>query len=181
MEFEKLTIPDVMLVKPNVFGDARGYFFEIWECRKFRSAGIEAAFVQDNYSRSVQNTLRGLHYQIKHPQGKLVRVTHGEVFDVAVDLRRSSPTFGKHVAAVLSANNNQQLWIPPGFAHGFYVLSESAEFFYKCTDFYAPEHERVLQWDEPRLAIPWPVKGRAPILSPKDEQGKSLADADCYP
>lgn len=181
MEFIKLAIPDVMLVKPKVFGDPRGYFFEIWESRKFAAAGIDAAFVQDNYSRSVKHTLRGLHYQIKQPQGKLVRVTHGEVFDVAVDLRKSSPSFGKCVTAVLSADNKQQLWIPPGFAHGFYVLSESAEFFYKCTDYYAPEHERTLRWDEPKLAIPWPLEGAAPILSAKDQQGKSLADADCYP
>lgn len=181
MEFVKLAIPDVVLVKPKVFGDTRGYFFEIWESRKFAAAGIDAAFVQDNYSRSVQNTLRGLHYQIKQPQGKLVRVTHGEVFDVAVDMRKSSPSFGRCVTVVLSADNKQQLWIPPGFAHGFYVLSESAEFFYKCTDYYAPEHERTLRWDEPKLAIPWPLNSAAPILSAKDQQGKSLADADHYP
>lgn len=181
MEFEKLAIPDVMLVKPRVFGDARGYFFEIWEARKFAQAGITAVFVQDNYSRSVRNTLRGLHYQIKQPQGKLVRVTQGEVFDVAVDLRKSSPTFGQHMSAILSADNKQQLWIPPGFAHGFYVLSETAEFFYKCTDYYAPEHERTLSWDDPTIAIRWPLGKEQPILSPKDRQGKLLADADCYP
>ena len=181
MEFQKLEIPDVVLVKPKVFGDARGYFFEIWEARKFAAAGIDANFVQDNYSHSVQHTLRGLHYQIRQPQGKLVRVTRGEVFDVAVDLRRSSPSFGRSVSAVLSADNKQQLWIPPGFAHGFYVLSETAEFFYKCTDFYAPEHERTLRWDDPVLGIPWPLGGDPPILSPKDQQGKHLADADCYP
>ncbi len=181
MEFEKLAIPDVMLIKPKVFGDARGFFFEIWEARKFAQAGIEAAFVQDNYSRSVRNTLRGLHYQIRQPQGKLVRVTRGEVFDVAVDLRRSSPSFGRYVTAILSADNQQQLWIPPGFAHGFYVLSESAEFFYKCTEYYAPEHERTLSWNEPRLGIPWPLGKEEPILSPKDRQGKLFADADCYP
>ena len=181
MEFQRLAIPDVMLVKPRVFGDDRGFFFEIWEARKFAQAGIHAEFVQDNYSRSVRNTLRGLHYQIRQTQGKLVRVTQGEVFDVAVDLRRSSATFGRHVSVVLSADNKQQLWIPPGFAHGFYVLSETAEFFYKCTDYYAPEHERTLSWDDPTLAIPWPLKGEAPILSPKDRQGKSLAAADCFP
>ena len=181
MEFEKLAIPDVMLVKPRVFGDARGFFFEIWEARKFAQAGITAAFVQDNYSRSVKNTLRGLHYQLKQPQGKLVRVTQGEVFDVAVDLRKGSPTFGHHVSVILSADNKQQLWIPPGFAHGFYVLSDTAEFFYKCTDYYAPEHERTLSWDDPKLAIPWPIHGADPILSPKDRQGRALADADCYP
>ena len=181
MEFEKLAIPDVVLVKPRVFGDERGYFFEIWEARKFARAGITAAFVQDNYSRSVRNTLRGLHYQIKQSQGKLVRVTLGEVFDVAVDLRKSSPTFGKHVSAILSADNKQQLWIPPGFAHGFYVLSDTAEFFYKCTDYYAPEHERTLSWDDPTIAIRWPLGKDEPILSSKDRQGKLLADADCYP
>ena len=181
MEFERLAIPDVVLVRPKVFGDTRGFFFEIWEARKFAQAGITAQFVQDNYSRSVQYTLRGLHYQIQQPQGKLVRVTRGEVFDVAVDLRRNSPSFGRHVTAILSADNQQQLWIPPGFAHGFYVLSESAEFFYKCTDYYAPEHERTLSWDDPTLAIPWPLGEEAPILSPKDRQGKNLSDADCYP
>ncbi len=181
MQFEKLAIPDVVLIKPTVFGDARGFFFEIWEARKFAQAGITAAFVQDNYSRSVQHTLRGLHYQIRQPQGKLVRVTRGEVFDVAVDLRRASPSFGRCVTAILSAENQQQLWIPPGFTHGFYVLSETAEFFYKCTDYYAPEHERTLCWNDPRLAIPWPVGKDEPILSPKDRQGKFLADADCFP
>jgi dTDP-4-dehydrorhamnose 3,5-epimerase len=181
MEFQKLSIPDVVLIKPQVFGDARGYFFESWEVRKFAAAGLDVAFVQDNYSRSVQHTLRGLHYQIQKPQGKLVRVIAGEVFDVAVDMRKSSPTFGRSVTAILSADNKQQLWIPPGFAHGFYVLSESAEFFYKCTDFYAPEHERTLRWDDPALGIAWPLRGAAPLLSPKDQQGKALADADCFP
>lgn len=180
MEFQKMEIPDVVLVKPKVFGDARGWFFESWEARKFAAAGLDVRFVQDNYSRSVQGTLRGLHYQIRQPQGKLVRVTQGEVFDVAVDIRKSSPTFGRWVGAILSGENKQQLWVPPGFAHGFYVLSESAEFFYKCSDFYAPEHERTLRWDDPKLAIAWPLKG-APILSPKDQQGKPLADADCFP
>lgn len=181
MEFRRLAIADVVLVTPKVYGDARGYFFEVWEARKFAAAGVDVTFVQDNYSRSVQNTLRGLHYQVSQPQGKLVRVTHGEVFDVAVDLRKSSPSFGQHVSVILSAENKQQLWIPPGFAHGFYVLSEAAEFFYKCTDYYAPQHERSLCWDDPRLAIPWPLKGEAPILSDKDRQGKPLAEADCYP
>lgn len=181
MEFQRLAIPDVVLVKPKVFGDARGYFFEIWEARKFAAAGVRAEFVQDNYSRSVQRTLRGLHYQVNQPQGKLVRVTHGEVFDVAVDLRKSSPSFGRYVSAVLSADNKQQLWIPPGFAHGFYVLSEAAEFFYKCTDYYAPQHERTLRWDDPGLAIPWPLAGETPILSDKDRMGKALAEADRYP
>jgi dTDP-4-dehydrorhamnose 3,5-epimerase len=181
MEFRKLAIPDVVLITPKVFGDTRGHFFEIWEARKFVAAGVDADFVQDNYSRSVRNTLRGLHYQVNQPQGKLVRVTHGEVFDVAVDLRKSSPTFGRHVSVILSDDNKQQLWIPPGFAHGFYVLSEAAEFFYKCTDYYAPQHERSLRWDDPRLAIPWPLEGETPILSDKDRMGKTLAEADCYP
>ena len=181
MEFQKLSIPDVVLVKPQVFGDARGYFFESWEARKFTAAGLGMEFVQDNYSRSVQHTLRGLHYQIQKPQGKLVRVIAGEVFDVAVDMRKSSSTFGRSVTAILSADNKQQLWIPPGFAHGFFVLSESAEFFYKCTDFYAPEHERTLRWDDPALGISWPLQSAAPLLSPKDQKGKSLADADCFP
>ena len=181
MEFVKLEIPEIVLVRPNVFGDARGWFFESWEKRKFVKGGIDAEFVQDNYSRSVQGTLRGLHYQIRQPQGKLVRVIQGEVFDVAVDLRRSSSYFGRSVTTVLSASNKHQLWIPPGFAHGFYVLSESAEFFYKCTDFYAPEHERSLRWDDPKLGIRWPLDTRAPLLSTKDQQGKSLAEAECFP
>jgi len=180
MEFQRLAIPDVILIKPKVFGDARGWFFESWEARKFAAAGLDVAFVQDNYSRSVKDTLRGLHYQIRQPQGKLVRVTQGEVFDVAVDIRKSSPTFGKWVGTILSGENKDQLWVPPGFAHGFYVLSESAEFFYKCSDFYAPEHERTLRWDDPALGIVWPLKGE-PLLSPKDQQGKLLADADHFP
>jgi dTDP-4-dehydrorhamnose 3,5-epimerase len=180
MEFQRLAIPDVMLIKPKVFGDARGWFFESWEARKFASVGLDVDFVQDNYSRSVKDTLRGLHYQIRQPQGKLVRVTQGEVFDVAVDIRKSSPTFGKWVGTILSGENKDQLWVPPGFAHGFYVLSQSAEFFYKCSDFYAPEHERTLRWDDPALGIVWPLKG-TPLLSPKDQQGKLLADADHFP
>jgi len=181
MEFQRLAIPDVILVKPKVFGDARGWFFESWEARKFAAGGLDVSFVQDNYSRSVQGTLRGLHYQIQQPQGKLVRVTHGEVFDVAVDIRRSSPTFGRWAGTILSGENKHQLWVPPGFAHGFYVLSESAEFFYKCSDFYAPEYERTLRWDDPDLQIDWPLQGTTPLLSPKDQQGKRLADADCFP
>jgi dTDP-4-dehydrorhamnose 3,5-epimerase len=181
MEFQKMEIPDVMLVKPKVFGDARGYFFESWEARKFAAAGLDIRFVQDNYSRSLQGTLRGLHYQLQQPQGKLVRVTLGEVYDVAVDIRRSSPTFGRYVATILSADNKHQLWIPPGFAHGFYVLSEAAEFFYKCSDFYAPQHERTLRWDDPQIAIPWPLGNVAPLLSPKDQQGKRLTEAECFP
>jgi dTDP-4-dehydrorhamnose 3,5-epimerase len=168
-------------MKPQVFGDARGYFFESWESKKFAAAGLDIHFVQDNYSRSLQGTLRGLHYQLQQPQGKLVRVTLGEVYDVAVDIRRSSPTFGRYVATILSADNKHQLWIPPGFAHGFLVLSEAAEFFYKCSDFYAPQHERTLRWDDPQIAIPWPLAGANPLLSSKDQQGKRLAEADCFP
>jgi len=180
MDFQRLAIPDVVLVRPKVFGDARGYFFESWEARKFATAGLDLKFVQDNCSRSVKNTLRGLHYQIKQPQGKLVQVTDGEVFDVAVDIRRSSPSFGKWVGTILSGENKHQLWVPPGFAHGFCVLSESADFFYKCSDFYAPEHERTLRWNDPALGIQWPLQG-TPLLSAKDQQGKLLADADCFP
>lgn len=181
MEFVKLEIPDLVLVKPKVFGDARGFFFESWEARKFAAGGIDARFVQDNYSRSVKGTLRGLHYQLPQAQGKLVRVTQGEVFDVAVDIRRSSSTYGKWVGTILSGENKHQLWIPAGFAHGFYVLSESAEFFYKCTDFYAPEHERTLRWDDPAVGIDWPLAGAEPLLSPKDRLGKVLADIECFP
>lgn len=180
MEFVKMAIPDIVLIKPKIFGDARGYFFESWESRKFKQAGLGLTFVQDNYSRSVKNTLRGLHYQIRQPQGKLVRVILGEVFDVSVDIRRSSPSFGKWVGTILSAENKEQLWIPPGFAHGFLVLSEAAEFFYKCTDFYAPQHERTLHWDDPLLAIDWPLHGESPLLSAKDMAGSYLDAAECF-
>jgi dTDP-4-dehydrorhamnose 3,5-epimerase len=181
MDFIPMEIPEVVLIRPKVFGDARGFFFESWEARKFSQAGLDAEFVQDNCSSSVENTLRGLHYQIQQSQGKLVRVTSGEVFDVAVDIRRSSPTFGKWVGAILSAGNKQQMWVPPGFAHGFYVLSSVAEFFYKCTDFYAPQFERTVRWDDPQLSIDWPLHGRSPLLSTKDQSGQSLATAELYP
>ena len=175
-------IPDVRIIEPRVFGDARGFFMETWSRRDFASVGIDADFVQDNHSRSVQGTLRGLHYQIQQPQGKLVRVTAGEVFDVAVDLRRTSPTFGRWVGVMLSAENHRQLWVPPGFAHGFYVVSEVAEFQYKCTDYYAPEHERCIRWDDPELGIEWPliVDGSGPLLSEKDRAGARFADAEVY-
>lgn len=174
-------IPDVKLIKPKVFGDERGFFMETWNARVFAEAGIDNTFVQDNHSRSVQNTLRGLHYQIRQPQGKLVRVTRGEVFDVAVDLRRSSTTFGQWVGEVLSEENQHQLWVPPGFAHGFYVMSDNADFQYKCTDFYAPEHERCIHWNDETLAINWPQVGeRQPIVSDKDQLGVALAAAECY-
>ena len=177
MQFTRSTLPDVVIVEPRVFGDARGFFFESWNRRDFAAAGIDVDFVQDNHSRSYRGVLRGLHYQIEHAQGKLVRVIEGEVLDVAVDLRRSSPTFGRHVALVLSAGNRRMLWIPPGFAHGFVVVSEVAEFLYKTTDYWYPEHERTLLWNDPALRIEWPA-GVVPTLAPKDAAGKPLAQAD---
>lgn len=181
MKFIATAITDVIMIEPRVFGDERGFFMETWNARTFAEAGLNAAFVQDNHSKSSQGILRGLHYQIKQPQGKLLRVTSGEVFDVAVDLRRSSPTFGQWVGVTLSAENQRMLWVPPGFAHGFYVTSESAEFLYKCTDFYAPEYERSLRWDDPELAIDWPlVDGQTPVLSKKDQAGVALGDAECF-
>lgn len=181
MKFFPTEIPDVLIVKPDVFGDHRGFFMETWHARKFAEAGISANFVQDNHSRSSQGTLRGLHYQIKQPQGKLVRVLSGKVYDVAVDLRRSSPTFGQWIGRILSDENNEMLWAPQGFAHGFYVLSESADFFYKCTDFYAPECERTLRWDDPDLNIKWPlIDGKQPVLSSKDTNGSSFKSAEYF-
>lgn len=173
-------IPEVMIIEPKVFGDERGFFFESFNQRRFEELiGRSVEFVQDNHSRSVNNVLRGLHYQIQQPQGKLVRVVHGKVFDVAVDLRRSSPTFGKHVSAELSADNKRMFWVPEGFAHGFVVLSESAEFLYKTTDYWAPEFERSLAWNDPELGIQWPHEG-VPALSAKDQQAKLLADSECF-
>jgi dTDP-4-dehydrorhamnose 3,5-epimerase len=179
MRVEPTAIPDVRLVEPRVFGDARGFFFESWNRRAFAEAGIDAEFVQDNHSRSHRGVLRGLHYQIEHAQGKLVRVTAGEVLDIAVDLRRSSPTFGRHVALALSAENRRMLYIPPGFAHGFLVVSDVAEFLYKTTDYWYPEHERTLLWNDPALGIAWPA-GIVPALAPKDAAGVPLAAAECY-
>jgi dTDP-4-dehydrorhamnose 3,5-epimerase len=173
-------IPDVLVVEPRVFEDVRGFFFESWNRRAFAEAGIDADFVQDNHSRSRRGVLRGLHYQVLHAQGKLVRVTVGEVFDVAVDLRRSSPTFGRHVAMTLSAANRRMLFIPPGFAHGFVVVSDAAEFLYKTTDYWYPAHERTLQWNDPALGIAWP-SGIEPTLAAKDAAGVPLAAADVYP
>ncbi len=182
MKFTPTEIPEVVLVQPQVFGDGRGFFMETWHADKFADAGLDVDFVQDNHSHSEQGVLRGLHYQIEHAQGKLVRALLGEIFDVAVDLRRSSPTFGKCVGTVLSAANKQALWVPPGFAHGFLVLSEAADVAYKCTDVYSPEHERTLRWDDPELAIDWPqTPGASPILSEKDAAGSALADAEVYP
>jgi dTDP-4-dehydrorhamnose 3,5-epimerase len=173
-------IPDVRIVEPRVFTDDRGYFFESWNARALRAAGIDANFVQDNHSRSRRGVLRGLHYQVRQPQGKLVRVVAGVVFDVAVDLRASSPTFSRSVGLTLSAQDNRMLWVPPGFAHGFLVLSEFADFLYKTTDYWYPEHERTLLWNDPALAIDWPLEG-PPTLAAKDAAGTPLADAEVYP
>ena len=180
MKVVPCTLPDVLLIEPSVFGDERGFFFESWNRRAFSEAGVEAEFVQDNHSRSTHNVLRGLHYQIEHAQGKLVRVCAGAVFDVAVDIRRSSPTFGRWVGIELSAANRRMLWIPPGFAHGFVVVSDSAEFLYKTTDYWYPEHERTLLWNDPALAIQWPLDG-PPVIATKDTAGRPLASADLYP
>lgn len=173
-------IPEVLLIEPDVFGDKRGFFMESWQRRKFAEVGIDYDFVQDNHSRSVQGTLRGLHYQLSpHAQGKLVRATTGEVLDVAVDIRKGSPTFGHWVAETLSAENNHMLWVPPGFAHGFYVTSKVAEIQYKCTDYYAPEYERCIRWDDQSLAIEWPLTGD-PLVSEKDRAGIVLENADVH-
>lgn len=179
MRVEPTAIRDVLQIEPGIFGDARGLFFESWNRRAFAAAGIDAEFVQDNHSRSGHGVLRGLHYQVEHAQGKLVRVIEGEVLDVAVDLRRSSPTFGRHVALTLSAANRRMLFIPPGFAHGFLVVSDTAEFLYKTTDYWYPEHERTLLWSDPALRIAWPA-GIVPVLAPKDAAGTPFAAADCY-
>lgn len=174
------SIPDLLIIEPRVFGDDRGFFYESFNQKTFKQAtGLDLQFVQDNHSRSVKNVLRGLHYQIRQPQGKLVRVVQGAVFDVAVDIRRSSPTFGQHAALELSAENKRMLWIPAGFAHGFLVNSDTAEFLYKTTDYYAPEYERCLAWNDPDIAIPWPVNGE-PALSAKDRGGRKLAEAELF-
>lgn len=172
--------PDVLIVEPTVFGDARGFFLESWNRKAFAARGLNADFVQDNHSRSRKGVLRGLHYQLLHPQGKLVRVTSGVVFDVAVDLRRSSPHFGRWSGVELSDDNQRMLWVPPGFAHGFLVLSESADFLYKTTEYYAPEHERCVQWNDPEIGIDWPLDGE-PTLSAKDRAGIPLRLAGAYP
>jgi dTDP-4-dehydrorhamnose 3,5-epimerase len=173
-------IPDVLVLVPKVFGDSRGFFFESFNARDFAQVtGVDTQFVQDNHSKSAKGVLRGLHYQIQHAQGKLVRVTQGSVYDVVVDLRKSSPTFGRWVGTVLSAENHEQLWVPPGFAHGFVVLSESAEFLYKTTDYWHPEHERSLLWNDPAIGIEWPIDS-APQLAAKDQAGKLLAEADLF-
>jgi dTDP-4-dehydrorhamnose 3,5-epimerase len=175
MKVTPTAIPDVLLIEPKVFGDERGFFFESFNQKVFQeSTGLDVQFVQDNHSKSAKNVLRGLHYQVQHPQGKLVRVVEGEVFDVAVDIRKGSKTYGLWVGQILSAKNKQQLWIPPGLAHGFVVLSETAEFLYKTTDYYAPAHERCIAWNDPDLAIEWQFKGE-PILSTKDEKADSFS------
>ena len=181
MKFVATSLPGVIRIVPLVHQDGRGFFMETWQADLFRDAGIENDFVQDNFSHSSKGTLRGLHYQIGRPQGKLVRVVSGEVFDVAVDLRRSSPSFGLWVGELLSAENKHQLWVPPGFGHGFLVLSDIAEFEYKCTDFYAPECERSIRWDDPDIAIEWPLSsGEIPVLSSKDAAAQCLRDAETY-
>jgi dTDP-4-dehydrorhamnose 3,5-epimerase len=181
VKFTPLAIPDVVLVEPRVFGDERGYFMEVWHALKFAEAGLDLSFVQDNQSRSRKGTLRGLHYQIEHAQGKLVRAISGTIFDVAVDLRRRSPSFGRWVGASLSGENKSQLYVPPGFAHGFLVTSEDAVVEYKCTDFYSPAHERSLVWDDPTVAIDWPIPpGVEPVLSAKDSAAAVLRDAEVF-
>lgn len=182
MKITPTAIPDVLLIEPQVFGDQRGFFMETWNRRKFAEAGLDFDFVQDNHSSSVKGTLRGLHYQLSNPQGKLVRVTAGEVFDVAVDLRKSSPTFGHWEGTILSAENQRLFWVPQGFAHGFLVLSETAEFHYKCTDYYNPTSERCILWDDQDLNISWPMAaGSTPILSAKDSNGCKFTEAELFP
>ncbi|MFT3904941.1 MAG: dTDP-4-dehydrorhamnose 3,5-epimerase [Steroidobacteraceae bacterium] len=181
MEFVPTALPEVVLVKPRRFGDDRGYFMETWQQEKFAAAGIHARFVQDNHSHSVRHTLRGLHYQIQQPQGKLVRVTSGAAFDVAVDIRRGSPNFGRWVGFELSADNHHMLWVPPGFAHGYLTLSERVDFLYKCTDYYAPAHERAIIWNDAQIGVQWPLPaGVAPLLSSKDAIAPAFADAETY-
>lgn len=181
MKASTTDILDLLILEPKVFGDSRGFFYESYNQRMFRElTGIAAEFVQDNHSRSARGVLRGLHYQIKQPQGKLVRVVQGRVFDVAVDLRRASPTFGRWVGAELSEENRRQMWIPPGFGHGFVVLSDRADFLYKTTDYWAPEHERCILWNDPDLAIDWHLDGITPQLSAKDQQGKRFIEAETF-
>ena len=181
MQITPTKIPEVLVIEPRVFQDERGFFLESFSQQKFDEAtGTRHAFVQDNHSSSSANILRGLHYQIQHAQGKLVRAVIGSIYDVAVDIRKGSPTFGKAVGKILSAENKKQLWIPPGFAHGFYVLSETADVLYKATDSYSPEHERSIVWNDPDLNIQWPTAGKEPILSGKDAEGDSLKEADLF-
>ena len=180
MKFTPTSLPDVLLIEPKIFQDERGFFFESYQKKHFMEAGIDADFVQDNHSKSQYGTLRGLHYQIQQPQGKLVRVISGEIFDVAVDIRKHSPTFGKWIGDYLSAENKKMLWVPVGFAHGFCVTSPHAEVLYKATDYYAPQWERAVLWNDPALNINWPLQGKSPILSPKDGTGKLLSEAELF-
>lgn len=180
MKIYPTSIPDVLILEPAVFQDERGFFLESYQKKRFKDLGIDAEFVQDNHSKSGHGILRGLHYQLQQPQGKLVRVVVGEIFDVAVDVRKHSPTFGKWVGDYLSAANKKMLWIPAGFAHGFFVTSPEAELLYKATDYYAPQWERTLAWNDPAIGIDWPLKGETPILSAKDQQGKPLAEVDVF-
>ena len=180
MKVEPTTLSEVLVVELDRYGDERGFFMETWNARAFAALGIDARFVQDNYSRSQKHVLRGLHYQLRQAQGKLVRVAAGEIWDVAVDLRRGSPGFGRWFGARLAADAPRALWIPPGFAHGFLVLSESADVMYKATDYYAPEHERALLWNDPAIGIAWPLAGATPVLSERDRRGVSLAQAETY-
>lgn len=182
MVFEQTGLPGIVKIIPTAHEDSRGFFIENWQSKKFSQGGIDAVFVQENFSHSSQGTLRGLHYQIQQPQGRLVRVVQGEVFDVSVDLRRSSPHFGQWTGEILSAENRHQLWVPPGFGHGFLVLSETAGFQYNCTDFYAPEFDRSIRWDDPAIAIDWPLEdSKLPNLSEKDAAAPCLKDAEVYP
>lgn len=180
MELIETTLPGVLIIEPRVFGDARGFFLESWNAEVFRAAGLDLRFVQDNHSRSARGVLRGLHYQQPEPQGKLVRVTAGRAFDVAVDIRRSSPTFGQWAGVELSAANKRMFWVPPGFAHGFLSLEDGTDFLYKCTSFYRPAHEHSIRWDDPAIGIDWPLDGIEPQLSAKDQAAKSLADAAVF-
>jgi len=181
MKVTNTTIPAVKIIEPQVFGDERGFFYESFNRKRFYEAtGLDLDFVQDNHSKSARGVLRGLHYQIEQAQGKLVRVSSGKVFDVAVDIRKSSPSFGRWVGEVLSAENFRQMWIPPGFAHGFLVLDDDTEFLYKTSDYYAPEHERTIQWDDPDLAIEWPIEGLELRLSGKDKASNAFVDAECF-
>lgn len=182
MIIEKTLLPEVLIIQPKVFEDSRGFFMETWNKEKFSEAGLNLTFVQDNHSRSIKNTLRGLHYQLQRPQGKLIRVSLGEIFDVVVDLRKSSPNYGKWIGQTLNSEKKQILWIPPGFAHGFLVLSDAAEFQYKCTDFYNPAFERCIRWNDDKLDICWPLEaGQKAILSDKDQKGQHFEQAEVYP
>jgi dTDP-4-dehydrorhamnose 3,5-epimerase len=180
LKFIPTPLPGVLLIEPRVFPDERGFFLESYQKEHFSDAGIPFDFVQDNHSKSCQGVLRGLHYQIKQPQGKLLRVVVGEIFDVALDLRKNSPAFGKWFGTLLSAENKQMLWVPPGFAHGFYVTSPEAELLYKTTDYYAPQWERTIVWNDPQAGVEWPLNGGAPLLSPKDEAGRLFSEAEVY-